>query len=100
MIQGDNQCRAYGRSKFRLVKSELHAMSLEEYFESIQPYSDIERAELLLKYLSTQMSGMTRRQIQVMRERLLLHEVNAWRTTLLEIIDGNLALRDIVGDRR
>ena len=71
-----------------------------EFLVSIEPYSDEEQIELLLRYLTAEMATMDRGTVVGLRDYFRsMPEDNDQRTAVLEVIEGHLALREIDGNR-
>ena len=71
-------------------------MDLDAYLDQIAPLSDTEKKEMLLRYFTGIMATMSREEVVNMREHFAAGpEQTPERTSIVEIIDGHLALREI-----
>ncbi len=68
----------------------------DRFLETLQPLSDAEKRELLLRYFNLVLESMSSEDIRLMRHHYeQTFPPSAEQTMFFEIIDGHLALRDL-----
>lgn len=71
---------------------------LDDFLERIEPMTDAEQYEMLLRYASAGFEHLDKAGLLELRDHLLSTlPDNEHRATLVQVIEGKIALRDITG---